>query len=305
MQTQDGNQKTAGLSNSLSFLEKYTNALLSGNGASASSVIGEALASGTSPIKAYVSILVPAQIEVGKLWSDSGPRVSEEHRVTQITLAEMARLRPLIKPLSRLGVKAVISTLDGEDHWIGGRIIADFLFIDGWDVHFLGPNTTTKDLLALIESEKFDLVGLTSSKIESLDLVKDAVSKIKTISPLTKIILSGDSIYANQESAGTFKADGIAFDADEAVILARNLCNVRGQDAALSYYLKGLGERIVTHRKARKFSQHKLAESAGLDRAYISSVENGKQNVTIGAIVKLATALDIGIEDLLIRAVER
>jgi transcriptional regulator with XRE-family HTH domain len=47
-------------------------------------------------------------------------------------------------------------------------------------------------------------------------------------------------------------------------------------------------------------SQQDLADGSGLDRAYISSVENGKQNVTIGAVFKLSDALDIALEDLLV-----
>ena len=47
-------------------------------------------------------------------------------------------------------------------------------------------------------------------------------------------------------------------------------------------------------------SQQDLAQAADLDRAYLSSVEHGKQNISIGAISKLAKALNLTIEELLI-----
>ena len=68
----------------------------------------------------------------------------------------------------------------------------------------------------------------------------------------------------------------------------------------LSSYLEELGERIFALRKASGMSQQTLADSANLDRTYISAVEHGKQNVTIGAIVKLSTALKIPLKQLLV-----
>ena len=42
-----------------------------------------------------------------------------------------------------------------------------------------------------------------------------------------------------------------------------------------------------------------MADTAGLERTYISTMEHGKQNVTIGAVVKVAKALDTSLEQLL------
>jgi transcriptional regulator with XRE-family HTH domain len=42
-----------------------------------------------------------------------------------------------------------------------------------------------------------------------------------------------------------------------------------------------------------------LAAEAGLDRTYISAVERGRQNLTVGALLSLAQALDAPIADLL------
>ena len=46
-------------------------------------------------------------------------------------------------------------------------------------------------------------------------------------------------------------------------------------------------------------TQQDLADAAGLDRTYISLVEHGRQNLTIGAVLKIAQALDVPIGDLL------
>lgn len=62
--------------------------------------------------------------------------------------------------------------------------------------------------------------------------------------------------------------------------------------------LKKLGERIKQLRKEAKISQEKLAELAGLDRTYINSVENGRRNISIINIEKIACAFEIEIYQL-------
>lgn len=71
-------------------------------------------------------------------------------------------------------------------------------------------------------------------------------------------------------------------------------------EETLNLYLNELGGRILSLRKLNGMSQQALADAANLDRTYISAVEHGKQNVTVGAIVKLALALKIPLTQLLV-----
>ncbi len=61
--------------------------------------------------------------------------------------------------------------------------------------------------------------------------------------------------------------------------------------------LKKLGERIKQLRKEANISQEKLAELAGLDRTYINSVENGRRNISIINIERIAKAFDVLLKD--------
>ena len=60
-----------------------------------------------------------------------------------------------------------------------------------------------------------------------------------------------------------------------------------------------MGRNIRDARSSRKMTQQQLADQAGLDRTYISLVEHGKQNITISAIVNIAEALDIPVNQLI------
>lgn len=58
-----------------------------------------------------------------------------------------------------------------------------------------------------------------------------------------------------------------------------------------------IGRRIESLRKEQKISQETLALIAGLDRTYVTSVENGKRNISIINIYRLAIALKCSIYD--------
>lgn len=59
------------------------------------------------------------------------------------------------------------------------------------------------------------------------------------------------------------------------------------------------GAIIKAKRLEKKLSQEALAHLSKLDRTYIPSIENGKRNVSIETIQKLANALQCSICELL------
>jgi len=59
------------------------------------------------------------------------------------------------------------------------------------------------------------------------------------------------------------------------------------------------GSRIKDLRIARGYSQEKLAEIADLDRTYIPGIENGKRNVSLVVIEKIAKEFNLTLSELL------
>lgn len=57
------------------------------------------------------------------------------------------------------------------------------------------------------------------------------------------------------------------------------------------------GKRLMQLRKEKKISQETLAELSGLNRPYISGIEQGKRNVSLEVIESLSKALEIQIKD--------
>ena len=62
--------------------------------------------------------------------------------------------------------------------------------------------------------------------------------------------------------------------------------------------LENIGLNIRKYRKQMKLSQVELAVEVGIDRAYLSEIENGRTNPSVNVLYALADALKIEIEKL-------
>jgi len=58
-----------------------------------------------------------------------------------------------------------------------------------------------------------------------------------------------------------------------------------------------VGKRVRELRNSIGINQEELADLAGLDRTYITSVECGKRNISIVNIEKLANALQVSLKE--------
>ncbi|WP_100627015.1 helix-turn-helix domain-containing protein [Algoriphagus formosus] len=59
------------------------------------------------------------------------------------------------------------------------------------------------------------------------------------------------------------------------------------------------GQRLRVLRKDKGLSQEELAEKSGLNRPYISAIEQGKRNVSLEVMEKLAEAMSLNIKSLI------
>jgi transcriptional regulator with XRE-family HTH domain len=62
--------------------------------------------------------------------------------------------------------------------------------------------------------------------------------------------------------------------------------------------LQTFGRRIAFLRKARGWSQERLALESGLARSYLGGVERGARNLSLLSIFRLSATLDIPVADL-------
>ncbi|MDP2779161.1 helix-turn-helix domain-containing protein [Devosia sp.] len=64
--------------------------------------------------------------------------------------------------------------------------------------------------------------------------------------------------------------------------------------------IETFGRNVRQARKDKGWTQEQLAFEAGVKRAYLSEVENGQRNVSLDIVEKLAKALDVSPEGLML-----
>ena len=62
-------------------------------------------------------------------------------------------------------------------------------------------------------------------------------------------------------------------------------------------FLKAVGDRVRKLRTGRHISQEAFAKQLGYDRTYLSRVESGKQNITIGTLKRICDGLGVTVKE--------
>ena len=271
--------------------QELLTALLEGNEVAASRLVNETITKRWEPSFVYVHVVGHCLAEIGTRWHAGELAIPVEHRATQIALRLLYQAQSFYVNGKRIGRKAIITSVQGDNHVIGGLTFADLLRFDGWDVQFLGADSPIDTVVDLVEQESPDLVGL-SVTIEKF--VPNAVSTIDGIKKLDNspaIAVGGAA--AHQASLST--ADFHGTDAVKAMEWVRQHFNLDETSLPIEVMLAELGDRIQSLRKDRGFSQQGLANEAGLDRSYISAVEHGKQNVSFATLKGIGDALGVSV----------
>jgi methanogenic corrinoid protein MtbC1/DNA-binding XRE family transcriptional regulator len=259
-------------------------------------VVDKGLVYGFEPVDLYLRVVTEAQVRVGNHWHSGIIGVAKEHRATQISLEAMDTLKKSMPIVELLGLTAVVTTTEGEYHYLGARMVADFLHADGWDVAFLGPSTPTTELVRFVQRSEIALVALSSTTESQVPEMCRATQALAELRPKPAILVGGT---ATVEGVPDCPADSIGVDASIVAREARRLLGIGTVPLSLETYLEQLGRRVRRFRKGRGWSQQDLGDNANLDRAYINILESGRQNPSIRSVKAIADALGISLADLI------
>jgi DNA-binding XRE family transcriptional regulator len=211
-------------------------------------------------------------------------------------LKHMDRLRGMYSSDGpRFSQRILVSCVEGEQHCIGARMVADLFLIRGWSVDFLGPDVPTTALLDTIKIRQPQLLGLSARTSNGLRHASRVLDELGVDGP--KILLGGQAFRGNDWP----KSDqcAVARNAVEGVEIASSLVNVQHPKAVLKEYLISLGRRVRDLRNKKGWTQEQLAESTRLTRVSIVGVEGGKQNISMDVVIRLANSLGTSPEHLL------
>ncbi|MGH6801191.1 MAG: cobalamin-dependent protein [Methylocella sp.] len=279
---------------------RFGAALLHGDAEGAARVVDELLAGQHSLAEIYLAVMAPALVNVGDAWCSAQIGVGEEKLATQIVIQQMERLRSMfVVPEPQSPYRVLVCCVQGEQHFVGARMVADLCLLKGWGVDFLGPDVPSDALINTIKRRRSHLVALSVTMEPGIGHVHRLLDKMATLAPAPKVVVSGQFIAVNPSHLNRHPGFHIAHEAVEGVELIGKLLRTDRPKAALKEYLLTLARRVRDLRTRKGWTQEELAAATRVTRGCIVAVEGGKQNVSMDILVRLGNALGEPAETLL------
>lgn len=180
--------------------DAYLRALVARDGGAARATVQAALDGGASVADVYLGVLQPALYAIGDSWAREQRTVADEHFAAALTESIMGALGPRLRGEPREGRLAVLTCTPEERHCIGLRMVSDLLQGDGWEVIELGASLPTEDLVALVDDERPDAVGLSTSTAGRLPGVQEMLLALREL-PDPPLIVVGGQFWTAAASA--------------------------------------------------------------------------------------------------------
>jgi methanogenic corrinoid protein MtbC1 len=209
-------------------LEQYLKLLLDGDRHTAGKMIVEAVDNGISVKDIYLHVFQSSLYEVGRLWQENKITIGQEHYFTAATQLIISQLYPYISNSEKTGKVLVATSVSGELHEVGVRMVSDFFEMDGWKTFYLGANTPTESVIETIISKKADLVLISATISSHISEVIELISTVRRCVDCRnpKIIVGGYPFNIDKDLWKKVGADGQAEDAETAIELADKLVTV-------------------------------------------------------------------------------
>lgn len=203
----------------------YSKAIEAGSYADAQRVVQEALAAGATEAEIFDRVLAPAMHRIGERWERAEITVADEHLATAISNRVMASVYESLAvgmPASR--ERVLIAPVEGDQHVMGLRMIADVLDGAGYETIYMGAAAPLAGLIESIAQHQPSVVALGATAPWSAARLVETVRLIRAAHPSLPIVVGG----AQAGRAASEAADDLVFPAAD----ARSVVEIIG--AALS-----------------------------------------------------------------------
>lgn len=208
-------------------LAEFVELVATREAAVATSYVGRLLDKGMSVESAYLDLLAPAARRFGEQWdldlvdfTEVGLGLTRLHQV-MTAIGERAPTKTAPRNARR---RALLVSMSDEKHNFGLFMVSSFFRRANWDV-FGWPLMTDQELVELVRSAPFDVIGISVSSAETLDRAQSAIALIRGASRhrAVKIMVGGPHFCAHPEAAAAIGADATSSDGLRAVETANNL----------------------------------------------------------------------------------
>ncbi len=200
-------------------------ALLRLDAPAARETLESAIAAGMPLARIYTGILPPLMREIGRLWQMNEISVAHEHYCSAAVQSILSGFQARIfGATARGGRSMLIACVEGEQHDLGARFVADVFELNGWRTTFLGANLPPRELVTLMKQPhcKPDLIVLSATMPAHIAKLASTIAAIRAGSNVP-IMVGGYLFHESPGLAARLGADGSADDPEAAIATANAL----------------------------------------------------------------------------------
>jgi MerR family transcriptional regulator, light-induced transcriptional regulator len=184
------------------------------------------LESGLPLVRIHLAIVPALMREVGRLWQMNEISVAHEHYCTAAMQSILSGFNGAMFDGAPAGSgrTMVVACVDGEQHELGARTVADVFELNGWRTSFLGANLPARELVRLIgEAQRPpDVIALSATMPEHLGQLAATIEALRDRSKIP-IMVGGYLFNGGVDLAARMGADGCSEDAEAALGVANAL----------------------------------------------------------------------------------
>ncbi|MFO7864660.1 MAG: cobalamin-dependent protein [Salinivirgaceae bacterium] len=173
--------------------QDFLNILISGDRLRCSEFAQKYMKEKASINQLYENIIKNALYDIGELWEYNKISVATEHLASAIVEALLNELYSSITAKEKISKTVVVACVENEFHQIGGKMISDIFELNGWNAHFLGADTPTKDLIAFVQSTKPDILAISLSIYFHLPVLESMIQSIRKELTNLPILVGGQA----------------------------------------------------------------------------------------------------------------
>ncbi len=203
-------------------LERYLEALISGDRKACRAVIEETLQTGTPANSIYLDIIWPVMVEIEKLLRSEQITPIQEHLATRINRTIIDQLQNKLPRRPAKDKKILVCCAPEELQELGAQMMADLFESDGWEVKFLGSGLTNEDILTFVNESSPNILLIYGTNPHQAPAIRKLIDTIKDVNawPNLRIMLSGGVFNRAEGLWEEIGADLFAATAQEAVMIA-------------------------------------------------------------------------------------
>jgi len=207
---------------------QYVVTILEGDRRKASDLILGAVHRGMPIRDVYLSVLLPAMQELGRMWERNEIDVAEEHFCTATTEMVLSQLYSHLPRTQPNGKTVVLAAAEGNYHQIGVRMVSDFFEMAGWRSIYLGASVPGHDLALAVFDFNADVLAIAACMFNQVQAVGDAIATVRSCPEAmgVRIIVGGRGFDGTGDLWTAMGADALAMSPEDAVAQAQSLLSL-------------------------------------------------------------------------------